>query len=84
MRREKQLDRFRQQAVGRSPAEIVRLLRQYGFECAEKKAHTICKHPEHADLRHTIPRHRPVKSYIVRYAVKLIDTLLSREANGGK
>lgn len=56
-----------------SPDEVVALLSSFGFVCWEGKKHTVCRHPKDPNVYHTIPRHRRVRSYVVKAAVRLID-----------
>lgn len=69
---------MRQQPAGQKRADIIALLEQFGFECWEGANYTICRHPEHADLRLSIPRQRRAKPYLARHVVKMIDTLEER------
>ena len=62
-----------------SPGKVVALLEGFGFESWEGKKHIICRHKDNPDVYHVVPRHRRLRSYVVRDAVKLIDSI--READ---
>ena len=74
---EKLLQRARTSPHDWSPDEVVKLLTSFGFECWEGKRHAICRHSVKRDVYHVVPRHRRLRSYVVREAVRLIDSLLA-------
>ena len=78
MRRAKRLERMRQQPAGQKRDDIIALLEQYGFDRWDGANYTICRHPEHPDLRLSIPHQRRPKPYIVRQVVNMIDALEER------
>jgi len=81
----KLLERMRASPYGWPGTDVIRLLRSYDFEYDEGGSHTVCTRRTQAGefLYHTIPRHRKVKSHIVRTAVKLIDELTKEAAENG-
>lgn len=61
--------------------EIDRLYIGFGFTIRHGQSHDIVSHPNHPDLRTTLPRHNLVKPVYVRQAVRLIEALLSQREN---
>ncbi len=53
--------------------QVVKLLGSFDFECWEGGKHTICRHKAKPEVYLSIPRHRKIRAYVVRAAVKLID-----------
>ncbi len=56
-----------------TPNQVVKLLEGFDFECWQGRQHTICRHKAKPEVYLPIPRHRRIRAYIVRAAVKLID-----------
>jgi hypothetical protein len=78
---EERLQIAQRNPVDWSPGEVVQLLAGFGFECWEGKKHTVCRHPGHPEVYHVIPRHRVVRPYVVRGAVRVIETLKAIEGS---
>lgn len=58
--------------------QVISLLESFGFECWEGARHTLCRHKDDPSVYHTVPRHRRLRAYVVRDAVKLIDRVQAR------
>ncbi len=76
----KLLERMRRTKSGWGQIHFDRLLTGFGFIKGGKKE-AIYTHPDHSELRISIPRHNSLKKWVARDAVKLIDELL--EINKG-
>lgn len=76
---EKLLDRAKIGQSNWKRQEIDRLFKGFGFTIRSGRSHDIVSHPDHPDLRQTLPRHRKVKPVYVRNAVRLIEILKSRQ-----
>jgi len=76
-RAEKILRRMRQSAAGWKPRQLYILYRGYGFSIRNGAKHDVVVHPDHPELRTTIPRHRELAKIYIRQAIALIDKLLA-------
>jgi hypothetical protein len=76
------LARMRRQRSGWGEEDFDRLYRSFGFrEITRPRApHRVYVHPEFPDLRATVGRHRSLAKGYATTAVRLIDTLLARQA----
>jgi hypothetical protein len=76
------LARMRRQRSGWGEEDFDRLYRSFGFrEITRPRApHRVYVHPEFLDLRATVGRHRSLAKGYATTAVRLIDTLLARQA----
>jgi predicted RNA binding protein YcfA (HicA-like mRNA interferase family) len=74
---QKLLERMRSTSSGWGQKDFEHLLVGFGFQRREGK-HTIYNHPTFTDLWISIPRHKKLKGWVARDAVKLIDELISR------
>jgi hypothetical protein len=79
-RPEKLLQSLRQSAGGRSPNEVRKMLEGNGFRVREGRRHIICQHRVYLDIVTTIPRHDPVKKWVVSDAIKAVDEARERSA----
>jgi hypothetical protein len=75
---EKLLNDMRRSQANWSRNDILSLYVMFGFEVRNGAKHDVIKHPEHPDLRTTLPRHRKLAKAYVRIAVDLVDKLKSR------
>lgn len=66
---------MRQSQTNWKQNDIISLYEGFGFSVKHGANHDIVKHPDYPELRQTIPRHKKVKPYIVKQAIKLIDRL---------
>ena len=71
----KLLERMRQSAANWTRNDLEKLYLGFGFEIRHGSNHDIIKHPEHPQLRTTLPRHRSLAKAYVRTAVRLVDEL---------
>ncbi|MEK7468317.1 MAG: hypothetical protein AAB074_12965 [Planctomycetota bacterium] len=76
----KLLDQMRATSAGWSEQDFSRLFLGYGFDKKGGGGHTKYSHPRYPALLITVPRHRKLKNWVAREAVKLIEKL---EALGG-
>jgi len=76
------LARMRRQRSDWGEEDFDRLYRSFGFrEITRPHApHRVYVHPEFPDLRATVGRHRSLAKGYATTAVRLIDTLLARQA----
>jgi hypothetical protein len=72
---EELLQKARKSPHGWRPRQVVKLLESFEFKCWEGRDQTICRHIGERDVYLAIPRHRHVRSHVVRKAVKLIEGL---------
>lgn len=77
------LERMRRRRSGWGEDDFDRLYRSFGFrEVTRPRApHRVYVHPEFPDLRATVGRHRSLAKGYATTAVRLIDTLLARQAH---
>lgn len=59
--------------------EVCAMLKGFGFRVAERAKHTICEHGDYPDLTLGVPRHKVLREWVSRDAVKLVDQLRERE-----
>lgn len=72
------LEKMRRSPHGHSPRDFARLLGHFGFKRLEKTNHTVYRHELLAPgVVVTVPRHRPVKSYVARQAVSAVDSVVT-------
>lgn len=71
----KLLERMRQSQTNWKQNDIISLYEGFGFTIKHGSNHDLVRHSNYPELRQTIPRHKKVKPYIVKQAVKLIDRL---------
>jgi len=78
------LEQMRGRRSGWGEDDFDRLYRSFGFrEITRPRApHRVYIHPEYPDLRATVGRHRSLAKGYATTAVRLIDTLLARQAAG--
>jgi predicted RNA binding protein YcfA (HicA-like mRNA interferase family) len=57
-------------------ADLDKLYEGFGFVIKHGGSHDIVKHPDHPQLRTTLPRHKSLAKGYVEQAIKLIDQLL--------
>jgi len=62
---------------GWSGRDVVKLLSSYGFVDVEGAEHTNCYHEVYRNLRLSVPRHKTVKPFYVREALRLVDEVVS-------
>jgi len=76
------LEQMRRRRSGWGENDFDRLYRSFGFrEITRPRApHRVYVHPEYPDLRATLGRHRSLAKGYATMAVRLIDTLLVRQA----
>ena len=76
------LEQMRRRRSGWGENDFDRLYRSFGFrEITRPRApHRVYVHPEYPDLRATLGRHRSLAKGYATTAVRLIDTLLVRQA----
>jgi hypothetical protein len=76
------LEQMRRRRGGWGEDDFDRLYRSFGFrEITRPRApHRVYVHPEFPDLRATVGRHRSLAKGYATTAVRLIDTLLARQA----
>lgn len=76
------LEQMRRRRSGWGEDDFDRLYRSFGFrEITRPRApHRVYVHPEFPDLRATVGRHRSLAKGYVTTAVRLVDTLLARQA----
>jgi hypothetical protein len=76
------LEQMRRRRSGWGENDFDRLYRSFGFrEITRPRApHRVYVHPEYPDLRATLGRHRSLAKGYATTAVRLIDTLLARQA----
>ena len=76
------LERMGRNRSGWGENDFDRLYRSFGFrEITRPRApHRVYVHPEFPDLRATVGRHRSLAKGYATTAVRLIDTLLVRQA----
>jgi len=70
------LEKMRRAPHGNTPGDIERLLSHFGFKKQEGANHSIFRHdalPPGEVV--TVPRHRPVRAYVARRAVKAVDSI---------
>ena len=51
----------------------------HGFRVTDIGKHRVYRHDKFADLKLSVPRHRSVKSWVIRRVLELIQTLSQRE-----
>ncbi|MBI5054128.1 MAG: type II toxin-antitoxin system HicA family toxin [Chloroflexi bacterium] len=73
---QKLLERMRQSKNSWKRADLDKLYEGFGFTIKHGGSHDIVKHPEHPQLRTTLPRHKTLAKGYVEQAVKLIDQLI--------
>ncbi len=76
------LERMRRRRSDWGENDFDRLYRSFGFrEITRPRApHRVYVHPELPDLRATVGRHRSLAKGYATTAVRMIDTLLARQA----
>lgn len=76
------LEQMRRTRSGWGQNDFDRLYRSFAFrEITRRRApHRVYVHPEFTDLRATVGRHRALAKGYATTAVRLIDTLLARQA----
>lgn len=78
------LEQMRRRRGGWGEDDFDRLYRSFGFrEITRPRApHRVYVHPEYPDLRATVGRHRFLAKGYATTAIRLIETLLARQAEG--
>lgn len=74
------LERFRRSKANCRPRDLDHLYTGFGFLCKEGAKHARYYHPAHPDLFATVTRSSSLPIGYVQTALRLIDTLLAREA----
>ena len=76
------LEQMRRPRSGWGEEDFDRLYRRFGFReiTRPRTPHRVYVHPEFPGLRATVGRHRSLAKGYATTAVRLIDTLLSRQA----
>ena len=79
----KLLEQMRRTRSGWGENDLDRLYRSFGFrEITRPRApHRVYVHPEFSDLRATVGRHSSLAKGYATTAVRLIDTLVARQAD---
>lgn len=74
------LERMRRSPHGHSARDLERLLTHFGFSKHEGGNHTVYGHELLADGPVVVvPRHRSLRSHVVRKAVRAVDSLKARQ-----
>jgi predicted RNA binding protein YcfA (HicA-like mRNA interferase family) len=53
--------------------DILSLYEGFGFIITHGKSHDIVKHPDHPEIRTTIPRHNEIAKYYIKEAIELVE-----------
>jgi hypothetical protein len=77
--KEKRLERIRRSPYGWAPDVLERLVEAYGFECRGGTKHVYYVDPDEEANIVRIPRHKPVKEYVVQQVIAAIDKRLDRQ-----
>ena len=75
------LETIRRTPYDRTQREIDRILTHFDFVKTEGRSHTIYIHEQFPDVRVTVPRHRVLRAYVARNAVRAIDLVEDRSAD---
>lgn len=59
--------------------EVHSVLSGQGFKFTDIGKHRVYRHNDYADLKLSVPRHRSVKSWVVRKVIRLMKCLSKRE-----
>jgi predicted RNA binding protein YcfA (HicA-like mRNA interferase family) len=79
----KLLERMRASKAGWSADDLLALYQQYGFAIRHGSSHDIVSHPQHPELRATVPRHpKELAKVYVSQAVKLVSLLEELQVGG--
>ena len=76
--KEKRLQRIKQSPHGWSHEAIERLVESFGFECRGGTKHVYYVDPDDEMNIVRIPRHKPVKGYIVEQVIAAIEKMSDR------
>lgn len=76
--KEKRLERIRHSRHGWAYDVLERLAASYGFECRGGTKHVYYVDPDDETNIVRIPRHKPVKDYVVEQVIAAIDKRLNR------
>jgi hypothetical protein len=76
--KEKRLQRMRLSPHGWAYDVLERLVEAYGFECRGGTKHVYYVDPDDETNIVRIPRHKPVKDYVVEQLLAAIDKRLNR------
>ena len=76
------LEQMRRTRSGWGQDDVDRLYRSFGFQeiTRPRAPHRVYVHPEFPDLRATVGRHSSLAKGYATTAVRLIDTLVARQA----
>ena len=74
------LEDMRASQSGWGQKDFEKLFTGFGFEKKGKK-HDIYIHPDHPEIRATVPRHNELKEYVAKKAVIAIDMLKEKQGD---
>jgi predicted RNA binding protein YcfA (HicA-like mRNA interferase family) len=82
-KREKRLEKIRQNPKDVSFEELRQVLEDHGFtlESVAGSHHNFKRRVKTETFKITIPYHKPIKSFYVKQAIKAIDAILALESN---
>jgi hypothetical protein len=76
------LERMRRTPAGWTSADFERLYTGFGFVRRNRGAHTVYQYLSYPWLYAAVPRHRALKAWVARDAVRLIDELRQLQEAG--